>query len=748
MVYQANTLQKNNSFFWFYLFNIILLWCIGFQYLQIAFNGYGSAIAPTSLNELDAHHPAFFTWALFILFTYTGYIAAFLIAPAFITLFLNSIHLSKWLSFFVSSILVSIIIFYFTIDARIYSIYHYHLNGVILKMFFSGDVIGVFDFSLLEWLIFIIGGVTIILFEAGIMLAAERIAVKYSGKKVFYLFNIFLVISLLLSLQIFFYASMHLVFGKITGVTLILASCLFLAIVWNKYIVKTNKNYKLFLAAIPIICLLVAFILGAFLANYDVYHVILYLSLLSLGLFIVCVFILHTKIKFIPIFALIFSCAMLLFQMFVMEYVAAMRQVIEASYLFPFYNVFTRTILAFSRHDANFYNINNGFFMQPKGVNTKLHYPLQVLTNKLPPEPYNVVMIIIDTWRYDALTKEITPQITEFAKQTWQFKNHWSGGNATQSGMFSLFYGLPSNYWTAMLDQHKGPVLFQALLKNNYRVGVFSSSELAIPALYKTVFQNVPNLKIMADGDYIFIRDQNVNQEFFDFLNRDAKKPFFSVLFYDGAHGYCALGNPIHKFQPEAATCGRFLLSNDTDPTYLKNRYKNALLKIDGLIGNVIANLKAKNLLKNTVVIITGDHGEEFNDNHLNFWEHASNYTKYQVQTPLLIYWPGKQAKMITERTSHFDLAPTILRNVLGYKGDSSAYAIGSDLLNNYHSSPYLVVGSYNSMGIVEADRITMLLPDGDYSIYDHTYRVMPHEKLHGALLQAALHDMIKYYER
>jgi hypothetical protein len=39
----------------------------------------------------------------------------------------------------------------------------------------------------------------------------------------------------------------------------------------------------------------------------------------------------------------------------------------------------------------------------------------------------------------------------------------------------------------------------------------------------------------------------------------------------------------------------------------------------------------------NTIVIITADHGQEFNENKLNFWGHNGNFTKYQTQVPLII---------------------------------------------------------------------------------------------------------------
>ncbi|WP_306686870.1 sulfatase-like hydrolase/transferase [Candidatus Coxiella mudrowiae] len=50
------------------------------------------------------------------------------------------------------------------------------------------------------------------------------------------------------------------------------------------------------------------------------------------------------------------------------------------------------------------------------------------------------------------------------------------------------------------------------------------------------------------------------------------------------------------------------------------NRYRNAAHFDDALVGQVLQALKGHQLLKNTIVIITADHGEEFNENHQNYW--------------------------------------------------------------------------------------------------------------------------------
>ena len=129
-----------------------------------------------------------------------------------------------------------------------------------------------------------------------------------------------------------------------------------------------------------------------------------------------------------------------------------------------------------------------------------LHYPLHPLICYSPATPLNIVIIVIDAWRFDMLNQQVTPHIQQFAQKAWQFNNHWSGGNTTQPGIFTLFYGLPGSYWSAALQQQQNPALIQQLLQQHYKMGIFASAALTLPAFNKTVFTGIPNLQIITKG--------------------------------------------------------------------------------------------------------------------------------------------------------------------------------------------------------------------------------------------------------
>ncbi|MCV5887617.1 sulfatase-like hydrolase/transferase, partial [Escherichia coli] len=75
-----------------------------------------------------------------------------------------------------------------------------------------------------------------------------------------------------------------------------------------------------------------------------------------------------------------------------------------------------------------------------------------------------------------------------------------------------------------------------------------------------------------------------------------------------------------------------------------KNAYEFAVKSADDKVGGIIKTLEDAQLLANTVVIVTSNHGSEFNETNTNSWGANSNYSRYQLQVPMVIHWPGMMA--------------------------------------------------------------------------------------------------------
>jgi membrane-anchored protein YejM (alkaline phosphatase superfamily) len=377
---------------------------------------------------------------------------------------------------------------------------------------------------------------------------------------------------------------------------------------------------------------------------------------------------------------------------------------------------------------------------------SNLSYPLRPLVCQTPVERPNLLFVVIDGWRFDALTEAITPNVSRFAERSLRFTDHLSSGSATRTGIFSLFYAIPGTYWHAMLAEQRGPVFLSELLRQGYELSVFASAKLVNPEFDRTVFSDVENLRLRSEGDGAAERDEDLTRDFLDYIDRRSpERPFFSMLFYDAPHAYDVPDDFPQPFQPSWDDVNYLALSNDFDPVPFHNRYLNCVHFNDALVGRVFDALERKGLMENTVIVITGDHGQEFNETGLNYWGHDSNFSRYQVAVPLVLYWPGREGATYGHRTSHFDLVPTLLDELFGCTNDYADHSVGHHLLEPGRRD-VLLLANYTDYAIVQPDRIFAVYPYG-VEVLDTGYRPIPGAVLDQAVMRTALEQRSRFYK-
>jgi len=343
----------------------------------------------------------------------------------------------------------------------------------------------------------------------------------------------------------------------------------------------------------------------------------------------------------------------------------------------------------------------------------QLSYPLQPLTCSPPAQPPNIVVIAIDSWRFDALDERVTPNIERFTRRSIRFMDHYSGGNATRIGMFSLFYSIPGTYWHRMLAARQEPVFIEQIATLGYDVQAFRSAPLYSPEFDRTVFANIDTVRMRSDGKGPAAWDRDLTNDFISYLDdRPAAAPFFALLFYDAPHSFDHPDDYPTPFQPAVSHVNYLQLNDATDPLPLLNRYRNSLHYVDSLVGEAIAALESRGLLENSVVIITGDHGQEFNDNGQNYWGHASNFTRFQTAVPMSLYAPGLKPRVLHHRTTHFDVMPTVLRDHLGCDTPFPAYSVGQPLYEP-GGREIILMSEYADFAIMYGNRTAVVRKHG-----------------------------------
>jgi arylsulfatase A-like enzyme len=144
-----------------------------------------------------------------------------------------------------------------------------------------------------------------------------------------------------------------------------------------------------------------------------------------------------------------------------------------------------------------------------------------------------------------------------------------------------------------------------------------------------------------------------------EWIDRDRERPFFGLLWTQQSH---------HPYDPAEGQpevdyfAGRSLPPDDWD----LGRYLNTIAEVDRQLGRLFAGLRERGLADDTLVVVTGDHGECFGAPHRT-WGHGARLYQEGVNVPLMLWNPRLFAGGGRPPTvgGHVDVSPTVL-DVLG----------------------------------------------------------------------------------
>lgn len=376
----------------------------------------------------------------------------------------------------------------------------------------------------------------------------------------------------------------------------------------------------------------------------------------------------------------------------------------------------------------------------PDPRHSQLDYPLAPLRCQSHTRP-NVLVVVLESLRHDALDPTTMPNASALAAQSEVFERHYSSGNATRYGLFGLLYGLPGGYWESMLSEQRGSLLFDVLQQQGYDLHLYGSAPLYSPEFDRTVFAQVRDqLHTAPSALPVAERDAHVVSALGkDIQQRRDGRPWFGMAFLDSTHapyhlpqGYPALATPM------ASTVNFLAFDEDHDATPERNRYRTAVHYTDALLGQLLAILRESGQADNTIVLVTGDHAEEFNDLGLNYWGHNGNFSDYQMQVPFVLHWPGRAPAAHRAASSHEDWVPTLMRHSLGCENPLADFSTGQDLFDSARSERPLLVESWSQRGIREGGRTYVFDKFGNATTLDANYLPMPDQAPDPAAVRSA----------
>jgi membrane-anchored protein YejM (alkaline phosphatase superfamily) len=370
--------------------------------------------------------------------------------------------------------------------------------------------------------------------------------------------------------------------------------------------------------------------------------------------------------------------------------------VLAASKAFPLYQPVTFRGLVKS---LGFKENKDDSFKMKTGKSLTLKYPLNPIIRDSNNNKYNLVFLVAETLRADMLTQEIMPSTWDFAQKSINCTNNYGAGNGTRMSLFGIFYGLYGNYWFSFLNERKGPLLIDLLIEDNYQFALFTSAAFTYPEFDKTVFARIDPCNLHPfSSDQGWKSDRRNISQLTDFIDkRDPCRPFMTFMFFESAHARYYFP-PDTIIRPDYLKDFSYTVDIKKNIGLIKNRYINSCHHLDTQIARVIDHLKDSNLLDSTIIIITGDHGEEFMEH--GRWGHNSNFTEEQTRTPLVLWVPRTKPQVITSMTSHLDIAPTLMK-LLGITNPADDYCLGLDLLGDKKRN-YTIISDWDRLVYVD----------------------------------------------
>jgi arylsulfatase A-like enzyme len=299
----------------------------------------------------------------------------------------------------------------------------------------------------------------------------------------------------------------------------------------------------------------------------------------------------------------------------------------------------------------------------------------------------NVILISIDTLRPDHLGtyrygRKTSPNIDEFAKKARVFNNFYATSSWTLPSHASMLASdFPTNLkMQTVLDKMSSDTLTIAkvLGQNGYKTAIINSG---------TFVSSTWGFDVGFDEEHMVKMKENLNdvENVFskgrEWLRENRDNNFFLFLHVFQVHDPYCPPKEFDKFKGDYKG-GLNCVDTDTHKVALPNRseeklseeeqgryvslYDGEILYTDYYVGEFLKELAALGIDKETIVIITSDHGEEFGERGY-FGVHE--YTLYDelIRVPLLIKAPNIDPGIEDGFYSLIDIPPSIL-DLLGLK--------------------------------------------------------------------------------
>jgi arylsulfatase A-like enzyme len=353
------------------------------------------------------------------------------------------------------------------------------------------------------------------------------------------------------------------------------------------------------------------------------------------------------------------------------------------------------------------------------------------------PRKPSVVLLTVDAFAArhlhalnpDKKARPVTPSLDALAKQGTLFSHCFSQGPSTRLSFPSMF----TSRWDSQIEQrlqrmHPFPLeateltLAEVMKEAGYDTTAVVSDSYFTRARWSTLLQGFVNVvetpaRGVSSGSKH--NSKKVTDEAIKRLVPKGGKPLFLWAHYFDAH-------PPHTQPSDVPTYGK----------QQEDRYDAELQLVDREIGRLLKEVD-KQLGKDTIVIVTGDHGIGFDAPRHRRLSYGYDLSTVVLHVPLIVRGPDVKPQVLPGLVSTMDIAPTIanlvrVRKRLPFEGASLVPELFSSTAQRtprLHHQFYLHERLWDNadplaMVSVRTDRYNLILDrkTGVHELYDYAH--------------------------
>jgi arylsulfatase A-like enzyme len=297
---------------------------------------------------------------------------------------------------------------------------------------------------------------------------------------------------------------------------------------------------------------------------------------------------------------------------------------------------------------------------------------------KAPAEAPNIIVVVLDTVRADHLSaygygRETSPNLDRLAKEGVLFENAFSSSNWSPPSHASLVTGLYLNEhgmeWDRPNLEERFLTIAEYLRGRGYRTEAssgnldwfartrgfgrgfirfddlnFSAGDVIVRTMYGRMLPF--RIKLRMNGFHKLA--SVVNRDAMQWMGRDPSRPFFMMLNYIDSHAAYMAPHPFRTKFLKKPRNWYILADEEADYSRMKQEdleeeigaYDGTIAYTDHQLGLLLGELEKLGQAKNTLVIVTADHGDSFGEH--GTYLHRNDLYREVVRVPLVIWWPAK----------------------------------------------------------------------------------------------------------